>query len=68
MIIVWDFTKMQVCPYILVNISLLPNAFDELEITQQSTLKFWLSEKKTPKSLWLIEQYLFDDILSFLGK
>lgn len=68
MIIVWDFTKMQVCPYILVNIPLLPNAFDELEITQQSILKFWLSGKKTPKSLWLIEQYLFDDILSFLGK
>lgn len=48
MIIVWDFTQMQVCPYILVNIPLLPNAFDELEITQQSILKFWLSGKKTP--------------------
>lgn len=48
MIIVWDFTKMQVCPYILVNIPLLPTAFDELEITQQSILKFWLSGKKPP--------------------
>lgn len=54
----------QVCPYILVMIKPHENAFDELDITQ-SILKFRLAGK--PKSLWLIEHYLPDDILFFLG-